>query len=79
MPSAVCVVILMVSPGMGVTGTMSATQSWKGWPHRKWILCLLVQSSLLRGVPLKEKAEAMGLTSVLDMERLQLQLGKWDG
>lgn len=79
MPNAVCVVILMVSLGMGVTGTMPATQSWKGWPRRNWILCLLVRSSLLRSVPLKEKAEAMGLTSVLDMERLQLQLGKWDG
>lgn len=33
----------------------------------------------LKSVPLKEKDEAMGLTSVLDIEGLQLQLGKWDG
>lgn len=68
MLNSVCVVILMVSQGMGATGAMSAAQSWKGWPHRNRILCLVVQSSLLRSVPLKEKAEAMGLTSVLDTE-----------
>lgn len=80
MPSAVRLVILMVSPSMGVAGAMSATQSWKGWPHRNFgFFAWWFSPAWLKSVPLKEKDEAMGLTSVLDIEGLQLQLGKWDG
>lgn len=64
MPNAVCVVILMVSQGPCQQHReleRLASQELDSLPGA-------VQSSLVRSVPLKEKAEVIGLTSVLDME-----------